>query len=295
MLVRRPHVQIAVGEVAAPAAGDADLLGHFFGVIDQQHLEAALACLRRTKQAGSTGAYDDSIKKNRGGRRGVRRHSDKGAGQEQGAIVPEAACAGLGTGLSGPICTATEVAGEYAWTPSAGGYSNLKLQPMNTPSHQLSMTVLMSPDMANFSGNVHGGAILKLLDQVAYACASRYAGRYVVTLSVDQVMFLQPIHVGELVTFLSSVNHTGKSSMEIGIKVVAEDIRSQVVRHVNSCFFTMVAVDDDKKPALVPPLEPQGDEEKRRWQAAIIRKELRKDMAERFAQIRVTTSANVTP
>lgn len=97
---------------------------------------------------------------------------------------------------------------------------------MNLPAHQLSMTVLMSPDMANFSGNVHGGAILKLLDQVAYACASRYASRYVVTLSVDQVMFLQPIHVGELVTFLASVNHTGNSSMEIGIKVVAEDIRS---------------------------------------------------------------------
>ena len=103
------------------------------------------------------------------------------------------------------------------------------------------MTVLMSPDMANFSGNVHGGAILKLLDQVAYSCASRYSGCYTVTLSVDQVMFLQPIHVGELVTFLASVNYTGSSSMEIGIKVVAEDIRSQVVRHVNSCFFTMVA------------------------------------------------------
>jgi len=71
------------------------------------------------------------------------------------------------------------------------------------PSHQLSMTVLMTPDMANFSGNVHGGTILKFLDQVAYACASRYAGRYVVTLSVDQVMFRQPIHVGELVTFLA--------------------------------------------------------------------------------------------
>ncbi|WP_099736163.1 acyl-CoA thioesterase [Comamonas sp. 26] len=162
---------------------------------------------------------------------------------------------------------------------------------MNTPSHQLSMTVLMSPDMANFSGNVHGGAILKLLDQVAYACASRYAGRYVVTLSVDQVMFLQPIHVGELVTFLASVNHTGKSSMEIGIKVIAEEIRDKVVRHVNSCFFTMVAVDDDKKPAPVPQLQLESDEQKRRWQAAIIRKELRKDMAERFAQIRVETGA----
>ncbi|GGH49949.1 acyl-CoA thioesterase [Comamonas phosphati] len=164
---------------------------------------------------------------------------------------------------------------------------------MNIPSHQLSMTVLMSPDMANFSGNVHGGAILKQLDQVAYACASRYAGRYVVTLSVDQVMFLQPIHVGELVTFLASVNYTGTSSMEIGIKVVAEDIRTQVVRHVNSCFFTMVAVDENKTPVSVPPLQPQTEDEKRRWQAALIRKELRKELAGRFAQIHVTTSANV--
>ncbi len=157
------------------------------------------------------------------------------------------------------------------------------------------MTVLMSPDMANFSGNVHGGAILKLLDQVAYSCASRYAARYAVTLSVDQVMFLQPIHEGELVTFLASVNYTGTSSMEIGVKVVAEDIRTQVVRHVNSCFFTMVAVDDDKKPAAVPPLQPQTEEEKRRWQAALIRKELRKELALRFEQIRVTASSTVKP
>ena len=80
---------------------------------------------------------------------------------------------------------------------------------MTFPAHQLTMTVLMTPDMANFSGNVHGGTILKFLDQVAYACASRYAGRYVVTLSVDQVMFREPIYVGELVTFLAAVNHTG--------------------------------------------------------------------------------------
>ena len=87
---------------------------------------------------------------------------------------------------------------------------------MNLPPHQLTMTVLMTPDMANFAGNVHGGTVLKFLDQVAYACASRYAGRYVVTLSVDQVMFLQPIHVGELLSFLAAVNHTGSSSMERG-------------------------------------------------------------------------------
>ncbi|MDY7578428.1 acyl-CoA thioesterase [Herbaspirillum sp. RTI4] len=153
----------------------------------------------------------------------------------------------------------------------------------NMPSHQLTMTVLMTPDMANFAGNVHGGTILKLLDQVAFACASRYAAQYVVTLSVDQVTFRQPIHVGELVSFLASVNHTGTSSMEIGIKVVAEHIRTQVVRHVNSCFFTMVAVDDGRRPVPVPPLVPVTAEDQRRFDAAILRKKLRHELAERFA------------
>ena len=159
---------------------------------------------------------------------------------------------------------------------------------MDLPLHQLSMTVLMTPDTANFSGNVHGGTILKLLDQVAFACASRYDGRYVVTLSVDQVMFRQPIHVGELVTFLASVNHTGSSSMEIGIKVIAEEIRNRVVRHVNSCFFTMVAVDDEKKPALVTPLQPATPDERRRHAAAELRKQMRREMEQRFALIRAT-------
>ena len=156
---------------------------------------------------------------------------------------------------------------------------------MPLPTHQLTMTVLMTPDMANFSGKVHGGSILKLLDQVAYACASRYAGRYVVTLSVDQVMFRQPIQVGELVSFLASINHTGNSSMEVGIKVVAEDIRAQSVRHVNSCFFTMVAVDDDGKPASVPPLVPDTPDEHRRYKAAEIRREMRRETQRRFAEI----------
>src|SRR6478735_8811085 len=119
---------------------------------------------------------------------------------------------------------------------------------MEQPTHQLQMTVLMTPDTTNFAGNVHGGHLLKLLDQVAYACASRYAGRYVVTLSVDQVTFREPIHVGELVTFLASVNYTGTTSMEIGIKVMAENIQTQTTRHANSCFFTMVAVDDARRP-----------------------------------------------
>lgn len=142
--------------------------------------------------------------------------------------------------------------------------------------HELTMTVLMTPDMANFSGKVHGGAILKKLDEVAYACASRYAGSYVVTLSVDQVLFKQPIHVGELVTFLASVNHVGRSSMEIGIKVVAESIREKVIRHTISCYLTMVAVDESGRPASVPPLKLETPVQKLRFEKAALRKELRK-------------------
>jgi acyl-CoA hydrolase len=132
---------------------------------------------------------------------------------------------------------------------------------------------------------VHGGTILKLLDQVAYACASRYATTYVVTLSVDQVVFRQPIHVGELVTFLASVNHTGSTSMEVGIKVIAENIRTQDKRHVNSCFFTMVAVDEHGKPTPVPPLRAFTPDERRRFAAAEVRKDVRHEMAQRFASI----------
>lgn len=144
------------------------------------------------------------------------------------------------------------------------------------PRHQLSMTVLMTPDMANFSGNVHGGAILKLLDQVAYACASRYAGQYVVTLSVDQVTFKQPIHVGELVSFHAAVNYAGSTSMEIGIRVVAENIRARSVRHTNSCYFTMVAVDEYGRPVSVPALDLLTETEQRRFEEAKQRRALRR-------------------
>lgn len=162
---------------------------------------------------------------------------------------------------------------------------NARSEPMSG-NHQLSMTILMTPDMANFSGNVHGGHILKYLDQVAYACASRYAGHYVVTLSVDQVIFREPIHVGELVTFLASVNYTGRTSMEIGIKVVTEDIRRKVVRHTNSCYFTMVALDDAGKPVPVPPLVPTNDEERKRYEAARERRLLREEMSRRHEEIK---------
>jgi Acyl-CoA hydrolase len=144
---------------------------------------------------------------------------------------------------------------------------------------RLEMTVLMTPDQANFSGKVHGGALLNWLDRVAFSLASRYSQRYAVTLSVDQVTFQQPINVGELVTFRASVNHTGRTSMEVGIRVEAENITAGTRRHTNSCYFTMVAVDENGKPAEVPKLEPATKEEKHRWHAAELRRALRREFA----------------
>ena len=135
------------------------------------------------------------------------------------------------------------------------------------------MTLLMTPDKVNFSGKVHGGEILKLLDTVAYSCAARYSGHYVVTLSVNRVLFKEPINVGDLVSFYASVNLTGRTSMEIGIKVMAEDLKTNQVRHCNSCYFTMVAMNKEGKPVEVPKLDPQTEDQKRRYADAIKRKE----------------------
>lgn len=142
----------------------------------------------------------------------------------------------------------------------------------------LEMTVLMTPDLVNFSGKVHGGAILKFLDQVAYACASRFSGHYVVTLSVDQVFFRHPVHVGELVSFLANINYTGKSSMEVGIKVVSENTRTRKRTHVLSSFFTMVALDENSKTVAIPPLNLATDKDKERNAAALQRKKIRQQM-----------------
>ncbi|MCJ7872055.1 acyl-CoA thioesterase [Marinovum sp. 2_MG-2023] len=151
----------------------------------------------------------------------------------------------------------------------------------------LEMTVLMTPDMANFSGKVHGGALLNLLDRVAFTCSSRYSERYCVTLSVDQVMFKEPINVGELVTFKAQINTTGRTSMEVGIRVEAEDIRTGYHRHTNSCYFTMVAVDDDGGAVAVPPIKITSEIHARRQRAANLRRELRREFSKRMKDIAV--------
>lgn len=152
---------------------------------------------------------------------------------------------------------------------------------MSKQEKTLSMTVLMTPDMANFAGNVHGGTLLKLLDQAAYACAAKYCKNYVVTAALDQVFFKQNVNVGELVTFYARVNYVGRSSMEIGVKVVAEHLRTYEKRYTTSCFFTMVAIDENGKSIEVPRLELETDAEKRLYAAAQMRKQLRQESLER--------------
>ena len=160
--------------------------------------------------------------------------------------------------------------------------------PMHKQHKTLSMTQLMTPDMANFSGHVHGGATMRLLDQAAYACAARYCNHYVVTMSVDQVFFREPIHVGELVTFLAAVNFTGTTSMEIGIRVIAEDIIHKTTRHVMTCYFTMVAVDERGRPVPVPPLVIETSIERRRNAGAKLRRDFRREIERRHHEIRTS-------
>lgn len=124
---------------------------------------------------------------------------------------------------------------------------------------------LMLPSHTNFSGKIHGGYILSLLDQIAFACASKFSGHYCVTASVDTVDFLAPIEVGELVTMKASVNYTGKTSMIIGIRVEAENIQTGKVKHCNSSYFTMVAKDSNGNNTAVPGLILKTDNDVRRF------------------------------
>ncbi len=137
------------------------------------------------------------------------------------------------------------------------------------------ITELMVPAYANFGGKIHGGTLLSLMDKVAYACASKHAGSYCVTVSVDTVNFLQPAEVGELVSLLASVNYVGESSIVVGIKVIAENVHTRTVKHTNTCYFTMVARSSDNTPFTVPPLILESDEDIRRFVGALKRKRLR--------------------
>ena len=137
------------------------------------------------------------------------------------------------------------------------------------------ITELMIPSYANFGGKIHGGILLSLMDKVAYACASKHAGNYCVTVSVDNVDFLQPVEVGDLVSLHASVNYVGKTSLIIGIKVVAENVTNRLVKHTNTSYFTMVAKGQNNELKEVPGLILETREEVRRYLESIRRKELK--------------------
>jgi acyl-CoA hydrolase len=131
---------------------------------------------------------------------------------------------------------------------------------------------VMMPHMANALGNVHGGVILGMLDRVGAVSAIRHAQRVCVTASVDRVDFREPIHLGELVTMYASVNYAHRTSIEVGVRVEAENLLTGERRHTNSCYLTFVAIDDAGLPVPVPPVVPETEEEKRRHAEAEARR-----------------------
>ncbi|WP_298903387.1 acyl-CoA thioesterase [uncultured Psychroserpens sp.] len=143
-------------------------------------------------------------------------------------------------------------------------------------SSRISISELMQPSHSNFGGKIHGGYILNLMDQIAFACASKHSETYCVTASVDTVDFLSPIEIGELVTMKASINYVGRTSMVVGIRVEAENIRTGEVKHCNSSYFTMVAKDDQGNIVEVPGLIVNDKTEVKRFLKSIKRIETKR-------------------
>jgi uncharacterized protein (TIGR00369 family) len=146
------------------------------------------------------------------------------------------------------------------------------LSPRPVRDSQSVMSELMMPHMANNLGNVFGGVILSLVDRAASVAATRHARQSCVTVSMDRVVFHEPIHLGELVTAKASVNFVGRTSMEVGVNIEAENLVTGQRRHTNSCYVTFVAIDKEGRPVSVPPVVPDTDEEKRRYENAKVRR-----------------------
>jgi uncharacterized protein (TIGR00369 family) len=147
---------------------------------------------------------------------------------------------------------------------------------------QTTITELMIPSYANFGGKIHGGILLSLMDKVAYATASKHAGTYCVTVTVDKVEFLQPVEVGELVSLHASVNYVGRTSLVVGIRVESQNVKTGKIKHTNSSFFTMVAKGDDDKPTVVPKLILESKEDIKRFIEAMRMKEIKDAVREKM-------------
>jgi uncharacterized protein (TIGR00369 family) len=129
----------------------------------------------------------------------------------------------------------------------------------------ITITELMLPVNSNFSGKIHGGYILNLMDQIAFASSSKYSGKYCVTASINTVDFLNPVEIGELLTLKARVNYVGRTSMTVGIRVTSENIHTGEIKHCNSSYFLMVAKNEDGSNAEVPKLKLTSKEGVRRF------------------------------
>ncbi len=147
---------------------------------------------------------------------------------------------------------------------------------------KITISELMLPSYTNFSGKIHGGYILSLMDQIAFACASKHSETYCVTASVDTVDFLNPIEVGELVTMKASVNYVGNTSMVVGIRVESENIQTGAIKHCNSSYFTMVAKGEGGQNVKVPGLILDDPIEVKRFLKALKRIEMKRKRQAEF-------------
>ncbi len=144
--------------------------------------------------------------------------------------------------------------------------------PTDTEVH---ISQLMVPSQANPAGNIHGGTIMKIIDEAAMIVASRHTHRNVVTASIDRLDFLHPVYIGNVVTAKAQINFTGKTSMEIGVRVESECLKTGRLTHVASAYLTFVALDEEAKPTEIPQIFPITEDEKRRYNEAQKRKKSR--------------------
>ena len=155
-------------------------------------------------------------------------------------------------------------------------------EPRRVRDSQVTMSVQMNPGDANPSGDVHGGTIMKLVDTAAGIAATRHCRSRVVTVTVDSMSFLHPVHVGDLVTVVASVNDVGNTSLEVGVRVESENVRTGRRQHTSSAYLVFVALDEERRPKPVPPLLVETEDERRRQEHARIRRESRRARQERI-------------
>jgi acyl-CoA hydrolase len=152
------------------------------------------------------------------------------------------------------------------------------IQEKKVSESRVEMAQVMFPMDANMAGNVHGGTIMKLIDAAAGIVALRHCRTNVVTASMDRLDFHEPIFMGELVILRASINYVGRTSMELGVRVEAENLMTGQVRHTNSAYVTMVSLDENRKPTPAPKIVPETEDEKRRFEEGRVRAERRKEL-----------------